>query len=205
MLLVLRDTTSVPTLTEDQDAESVLRYSHGLMAIELLDVSRMRSPNVHVSHVDAGATDVLRSPILSRSSPYEPNDGLVPGATDPATIGTGQRTKPRREDRTYPRTKGGPRPPNPSAVLMNPNRSDRTNWPRRNNGGRPKDRRYGNRNTHFGRSEGTYVTTAPEDERETNRNHGYHEKTRRERSNRDEASGPEWTRHKGDSSGSENE
>ena len=48
------------------------------------------------------------------------------------------------------------RPLNPSAVLPNPNRGDRTNWPRRNNGGR-----YGNRKTYFGRSGGTYVTTAP--------------------------------------------
>ena len=32
------------------------------------------------------------------------------------------------------------RPMHPSAVLANPNRSDRTNWSRRNNGGRPNDR-----------------------------------------------------------------
>ena len=94
------------------------------------------------------------------------------------------------------------RAPHPSAVLANPNRSDRTNWPRRNNGGRPNDRRYGNQNTHFGRSGGTYFTAAPEDEGETNRPHGYHKETRRERSNCDEACGPEWTRYDGDSSSS---
>ena len=50
----------------------------------------------------------------------------------------------------------------PSALLANPNRSDRTNWPRRNNGGRPNDRRYGNRNTRFCRNGGTRVTIASE-------------------------------------------
>ena len=55
-------------------------------------------------------------------------------------------------------------PPNPNAVLANPIHSDRTNWPRRSNGGRPNYRRYGNRNTRFGRNGGTYLTIAPEDE-----------------------------------------
>ena len=101
------------------------------------------------------------------------------------------------------------RPPHPSAVLPNPDRSDRTNWPRRNNGGRPNDRRYGNRNTRFGRNGGTYVTIASEYEDETSEPHEYHADTRRERSNRGEghdgAPEPEWTRRDGHSSNSENE
>ena len=56
---------------------------------------------------------------------------------------------------------------NQSEVLANPNRNDRTNWPRRSNGGQPNDRRYGNRNTRFGRKGGTYVTIASEYEEET--------------------------------------
>ena len=101
------------------------------------------------------------------------------------------------------------RPSNQSAVLANPNRSDRTNWPTRNNGGRPNDRRYENRNTRFGRNGGTYVTIASEYDEETNGPHDYHGDKRRERSNQDEghdeAPEPEWTRRDGDSSNSENE
>ena len=73
------------------------------------------------------------------------------------------------------------RPPNPSAVLSNPNCIDRTNWSRRSNGGRPNDRRYGNRNARFGCNGGTYVTMEPEDERDMKGPHGYHEDTRRKR------------------------
>ena len=44
------------------------------------------------------------------------------------------------------------RSPHPNAVLTNPNRGNRTNWPRKSNYGRPNDRRYGKRNTRFGRT-----------------------------------------------------
>ena len=82
------------------DAKSVLRYPDGLLAIELLDVSRMRSLYVPVPHVNARTTNVLRTPILSRPSPNESVDGLIPSAEDSTTIGPSERTSPGRKDRT---------------------------------------------------------------------------------------------------------
>ena len=89
------------------DAKSVLRYPGGLLAIELLDVSRMWSLYVQVSHVNAEATGVLRTLILSRPSPHESDDGLVPSAEDSTTFGPSEQTSPRRKDRTKQRPNDG--------------------------------------------------------------------------------------------------
>ena len=60
----------------------------------------MRSLHVHMPHIDARATDVLRSPLLSRSCPYESDGGLIPSAKDTKMIGPNERTSSRRKDRT---------------------------------------------------------------------------------------------------------
>ena len=210
---VLRDNTSVPKLTEDQmrKAFSVIptdywqlncctcrECGHSMFTCPTL-TPEQQMYYAHQYFLDQGRTNPTMASFLAQKTQRR-LDLSNERARDEKTV--------RNNDQKMAPA-ATTRPPHPSAVLSNPKRSDQTNLPRRNNGGRSKDRRYGNRNTRFGRNGGTYVTIASEYEEETNGPHGYHGNARRERSNRDErhdeAPEPEWTRRDGDSSNSENE
>ena len=210
---VLRDTTSVPKLIEDQmrKAFSVIptdywqlncwtcrECGHSTFTCATL-TPEQRMYYTHQYYLDQVRTNPTMASFLAQKTQRRLNLANERARYEKTVRNNDQTVAPAATTR----------PPHPSAVIANPNCSDRTNWPRRNNGGRPNDRRYENRNTRFGRNGGTYVTMASEQDEETNGLHGYHGDTRRERSNHGEghdvAPEPEWTRHDEDSSNSENE
>ena len=187
---VLRDTTSVPKLTEDQmrKAFSVIptdywqlncwtcrECGHSTLTCPTLTPEK-RMYYAHQYYLAQVRTNPTMASFLAQKTQRR-LDLANERARDEKTV--------RNNDQTMAPA-ATTRSPHPTAVLANPNRSDRTNWARRSNGGRPNDRRYGNRNTRFGRNGGTYVTIASEYEEEKNGPHGYHGDVRRERSNRDE-------------------
>ena len=187
---VLRDTTSVPKLTEDhmRKAFSVIptdywqlncwtyrECGHSTFTCPTL-TPEQRMYYAHQYCVDQVCTTPTMASFLAQKTQRR-LDLANERARDEKTI--------RNNDQTMA-LGGTARTPNRSTVLGNPNHSNRTNWPRRSNGGRPNDRTYGNRNTRFSHNGSTYVTVASEHKEEANGPYGYHGDTRRERSNRDE-------------------
>ena len=175
---VLRDTKSMPKRTEDEmrKAFSVIptdywqlncwtcrECGHSTFTCPTLTPEH-RMYYAHQYYLDQVRTNPTMASFLAQKTQRRLNLANE-RARDEKTV--------RNNDQTMAPT-ATTRSLHPRAVLANPNRSERTNGPRRSNGGRPNDRRYGNRNTRFGRNGGTYVTIASEYEEDTNGPHGYH-------------------------------
>ena len=97
---VLRDTTCVPKLTEEQMRKAFSVIPTDYWQLNCWMCRECGHSTFTCPTLTAGATGVLRSSVLSRPSPYESDDGLVPSAEDSTTIGPSERTSPRRNDRT---------------------------------------------------------------------------------------------------------
>ena len=140
---VLRDTTRVPKLTEDQmrkafyvipadhrelNSWTCRECGHSTFTCPTLSPAR-RIYYAHRYYLDQVRTNPPMASFLAQKTQRRLDLGNERARDEKAVRSNDQTMAPAATTR----------PPNPSALLANPERSDRTNWPGRNNGGLPND------------------------------------------------------------------